>query len=351
MLVESAPRVGGLREAHLELSQLQCFIAVLEEGGFKRATARLGITQPALSYQIKRLEEELGVQVFRRGPGGITPTEAGRVLLDHAHQIIATVREAHQAVRELSGGVSGEIRVGAIKCVGTYFLPQVLWEVRARHPMVRPTILYRDSDELLEALVANRLDVAMVIDPPPDARFRHDRVFDEQISLVSGPGHHFYGRPTVEVGELQEVQFVALATHTSAGRLIRAYLSRLGLSIVPSVTTDNVETVKRMVEVGMGVAFLPDMATADDVADEVADAARPGRLWRSSVEPTLSLPLVLVSWRDAHHSRALDAFIEEVCRIGHRWDGELGRPVDEAPVDGVPVDGQELPIVGAPLRA
>jgi len=310
----------------VELTQLQCFIAVLEEGGFKRATARLGITQPALSYQIKRLEEELGVQVFRRGPGGITPTEAGRVLLDHAHQIIGTVREAHQAVRELSGGVSGEIRVGAIKCVGTYFLPRVLWEVRAKHPLVRPKILYRDGDELLEALLANRLDVVIVNDPPLDRRLRHDPVFDEQISLVCGPGHRFHGRPTVDLSELQDVQFVSLSPQTSAGALIRSYLDRVGLTIVPSVSTDNVETVKRMVEVGMGVAFLPDMSTAEDVGTD----GQPARLWRCSVEPVLSLPLVLVSWRDTHHSLALDAFIDEVCRIGRRWDGIRGRPVDEA---------------------
>jgi DNA-binding transcriptional LysR family regulator len=87
----------------VELHQLQCFIAVLEEGGFKRATARLGITQPALSYQIRRLEEELGVQVFLRGPGGVQPTDAGRVLRDHAPPVIAAVRDAHQAVRELAG--------------------------------------------------------------------------------------------------------------------------------------------------------------------------------------------------------------------------------------------------------
>jgi DNA-binding transcriptional LysR family regulator len=88
----------------VELHQLQCFIAVLEEGGFKRATARLGMTQPALSYQIRRLEEELGVQVFLRGPGGIRPTDAGRVLLEHAHHVIAAVRDAHRAVREISAG-------------------------------------------------------------------------------------------------------------------------------------------------------------------------------------------------------------------------------------------------------
>jgi DNA-binding transcriptional LysR family regulator len=310
----------------VELNQLQCFIAVLEEGGFKRATARLGITQPALSYQIKRLEEELGVQVFHRGPGGVTPTEAGRALLDHAQQVIATVREAHQAVRQLSGGVSGEIRVGAIKCVGTYFLPYVLQAMRAKHPMVRPTLLYRDSDELLESLLAGRLDVAMVVDPPPDPRLSKQSVFEEQISLVSGPDHPFYGRPTVDLAELQQVNFVELSPQTSAGLLIRSYLERVGITVVPAITTDNVETVKRMVEAGLGVAFLPDMSTSEDVAKD----GGPGRLSRSAVEPTLSLPLVLATWRDSHPSSALDAFVEEVRRIGLIWDGTRGRPADPA---------------------
>jgi len=306
----------------LELHQLQCFIAVLEEGGFKRATARLGITQPALSYQIKQLEEELGVQVFNRGPGGITPTEAGRVLVDHAHEVIATVREAHQAVRELSGGVTGEIRIGTIKCVGTYFLPYVLWEIRAKYPMVRPKILYRDSDDLIQALLANKLDVAVVPDAPEDRRLSYRGVFEEQISLVSGLGHRFYGRPSVDLAELEDVQFVALSPQTPTGALIRRFLDKLGVSAVPAVTTDHIETVKRMVEAGMGVAFLPDMATSDDVGED----GQPGRLARSAIEPTLSLPLVVATWRDSHHSLALDAFVEEVCRTGRNWDGRRGRP-------------------------
>lgn len=306
----------------MELRQLQCFIAVVEEGGFKRATARLGITQPALSYQIRRLEEELGVQVFHRGPGGISPTEAGRTLLEHAHQVIAAVTEAHQAVRELSGGVTGELRIGTIKCVGIYFLPQVLWEIRAKHPMVRPKLLYRDSDEILESLLAKQLDVALVVDPPPDKRLEQKNVFEEQISLVSGPKHAFFGRSTVDVSELQDVQLVALASQTSTGALIRAYLDRIGLQVVPAISTDNVETVKRMVEEGMGVAFLPDMVTEDDVGAGGA----PGRLSRSRVEPTLSLPLVLVTWKDTHRSLPLDAFVEEVLRMGRTWDGRRGQP-------------------------
>jgi DNA-binding transcriptional LysR family regulator len=305
----------------LELQQLQCFIAVLEEGGFKRATSRLGITQPALSYQIKRLEEELGVQVFRRGPSGITPTDAGRILLDHAHHVIAAVREAHQAVRELSGGVTGEIRIGAVKCIGQYFLPGVLMQIRAKHPGVRPKLLYKDSEDLLEALLANKVEVALVVDPAPDERLAFTPVFDEQISLVSGRGHRFYGRATVDVAELKDVTFVALAPHVSAGALAKRYLDRQGISLTPTLTAEDIETVKHMVESGMGVAFLPDFATAEDVTPD----GRPARLARSTVEPTLSLPLSIATWREARPSLAVEAFVAEVRRIGLEWEGT--RPV------------------------
>ncbi len=299
----------------MELHQLECFIAVLEEGGFKRATARLGITQPALSYQIKRLEEELGVQVFHRGPAGITPTEAGRVLLEHAHRVISAVRHAHQAVRELSDGVTGEVRIGTMKCIGTYFLPQVLWEIRAKHPMVRPQIVYRNSDELLDSLLANKLDVVVVAEPPPDDRLRSQILFQEGISLVAGPGHPFYGRPRIELEELRDVQFVALSPSTSTGGLIRAYLDGLGVSARASITTDNIETVKTMVEAGMGVAFLPDMVTVSDVGS----GGDPGRLSRSMVEPRLSMEIGIVTWRESRGSLALDAFIDELCRMGRQF--------------------------------
>ena len=289
----------------MELHQLQCFIAVLEEGGFKRATARLGITQPALSYQIKRLEEELGVQVFHRGKGGIGPTEAGRALLAHAQEVISAVREAHRAVRELSGGASGEIRIGTIKCIGTYFLPRVLWEIRSRHPMVRPRLVYRNSDELLASLVASELDVALVNDPPPDPRLAQELILEERISLVSSQGHAFHGRPTVDVSELKDAAFVALSQRTSTGALIQRYIDQLGLSIVPAFSADDVETVKMMVEEGMGVAFLPDMVTSD------ADTA----LWRSAVEPPLTIRLSVVTRREAPSSLAVEALLAEVRRL------------------------------------
>jgi DNA-binding transcriptional LysR family regulator len=294
----------------VELHQLQCLVLVVEEGGFKRATARLHITQPALSYLIKQLEDELGVQLFHRRPRGVVPTDACRVLLQHAYRVINSVQAAHQAVRELSDGVTGEIRIGTINSVGTYFLPQVLWELRTRCPMVRPQLLYRNGDELIDSLVNNKLDVVLAADPRPDRRLRYQLVADDNISLVSSPGQ-------VEPMELESAQFVSLSQQSPTGALIARHLDRLGVSVQPVVSTDNAETVKRMVEEGMGVAFLPDMLTSE----EVNCGGKPGRLWRSAVEPQLTRHIIVATWRDSPRSRALEIFVDEVRRFGRRWRG------------------------------
>src|SRR6266545_3752163 len=116
------------------LYRLHCFEVVVEEGGFKRATARLHITQPALSYQIKRLEVEVGAQLFYRRPGGVIPTEAGRLLFQHARQVSAAVRQAQRAIKELSEGATGEVRIGTVNSIGIYLMPQLLWAMRERCP-------------------------------------------------------------------------------------------------------------------------------------------------------------------------------------------------------------------------
>ena len=156
----------------MELHQLRCFVAVIEEGGFNRATTRLHKTQPAISYQIKQLEEELGVAIIHRRSRGITPTDAGRVLLQHAHEILELERRARQALEELSGGVAGEVRIGTVNSVGIYLLPDVLRAMREKYPSVRPTVLYRNSPAVMDALLADKIDLALVANPRPDRYFR-----------------------------------------------------------------------------------------------------------------------------------------------------------------------------------
>jgi DNA-binding transcriptional LysR family regulator len=300
------------------LNRLHCFEVVVEETGFKRATSRLHITQPALSYQMKHLEEELGVQLFHRRPGGVSLTDAGRLLYSHVQRVSASVRRAERAVKELPA--AGEVRIGTVNSIGTYFLPHVLWAMRERHAAARPTLFRARSDEFIEALLAHQVDLAILADPRVDRRLRYETLFEERVSLVSGRSHPFFGATTIRRDQLAGAQFVALSQQTPTGSLIHRHLDRLGVEVEPVLSTEDVETVKRMVEMGLGVAFLPDMVTERDVATK----ANPGgRLGRSRLEPVLTRRIALVTWNEIPASRAVAAFVEEVRRLASTWPGAL----------------------------
>ncbi len=298
------------------LNRLRCFQVVVEEAGFKRATARLHITQPALSDQMKHLEEELGAQLFHRRPGGVSLTEAGKLLYTHVQRVTAAVGEAERAVKELPA--AGEVRIGTVNSIGTYFLPQVLYAVHERHAAARPILYRARSDEFIEALLANQVDLAILADPRIDRRLRYETLFVERVSLVVGRSHPFFGSPGIRATQLKDAQFVSLSQETPTGALIRAYLDRLGIAVEPVVSTEDVETVKRMVEMGMGVAFLPDMVTQRDLATR----ANPGgRLGRVPVDPPLTRHIVLVTWNEIPSSRVVGAFVDVVRRQSSTWPG------------------------------
>ena len=302
------------------LNRLRCFEVVVEEAGFKRATARLHITQPALSYQMKHLEEEMGVQLFHRRPGGVCLTDAGRLLYTHVQRVSAVLRRARRAIEELPA--VGEVRIGTVNSIGTYFLPQVLGALRQRHEAMRPVPYRSRSDDSIDALLASQVDLAILADPRVDRRLRYETLFEERVSLVAGRSHPFFGLPSVRLEQLRGAALVALSPQTPTGALTRKYLDRLGLAVDPVATADDVETVKRMAEMGMGAAFLPDMVTERDV---VTPANPGGRLSRSLLEPALTRRIVLVTGGESAPSRATAAVIDEVRRQGSAWTGAAGR--------------------------
>jgi DNA-binding transcriptional LysR family regulator len=327
----------------MELHQLRCFQAVVEEGGFKRATSRLHMTQPALSYQMKQLEQELDAILFHRRPGGVSLTEAGRVLFEHVQAITETIRRAENAVRELTEGVVGEIRVGTVNSVGIYFLPQVLRSVRTSYPIVRTQVLCRrDSNVILEALRQNRLDLAIVANPKPDRQLSYETILEEQISLLSGPAFPFHGEATVKASQLEGVPFVSISQDLPTGQTIHEYLELLGVHVDSVISTDNVETARKMVEAGLGVALLPDMFITEDVPMLVPSKG----LWRSTLDPPLSRRLVLATWKHHQLGQAGVAFIRELRRYACEWkscmDSEAESPCAvPSPDHGAPI--RDLP--------
>lgn len=305
------------------LNRLHCFEVVVEESGFKRATARLHITQPALSYQMKHLEEELGAQLFLRRPGGISLTDAGRLLFTHVRRVSAAVKQAERAIKELPA--VGEVRIGTVNSIGTYFLPQVLQAVHERHQATIPTLYRARSDDHIEALLANQVDFAILADPRVDKRLHYETLFEERVSLVSGRSHPFFGVKSVRPDDLESAPFVSLSQQTPTGSLIHRYLASLSVDIEPVVSTEDIETVKRMVEMGMGAAFLPDMVTERDLSTR----ANPGgRLARTLVEPALTRKIVLVTWSKVPPSRAVAAFVDEVRRLSSTWPSAAAKSRD-----------------------
>jgi len=302
------------------LNRLRCFEVVVEEAGFKRATARLHITQPALSYQMKHLEEEMGVQLFHRRPGGVCLTDAGRLLYTHVQRVSACLRRARRAIEELPA--VGEVRIGTVNSIGTYFLPQILGALRQRHEAMRPVPYRSRSDDSVDALLASQVDLAILADPRVDRRLRYETLFEERVSLVSGRSHPFFGARAVRAEQLKSAALVALSPQTPTGALTRKYLDRLGLAVDPVATADDVETVKRMAQMGMGAAFLPDMVTERDV---VTPANPGGRLFRSLLEPALTRRIVLVTGGESAPTRAVAAVIDEVRRQGSAWPGAAGK--------------------------
>lgn len=301
----------------MELHQLRCFLAVVEEGGFNRATTRLHISQPALSYQIKQLEQELGATLFHRRPGGVSPTEAGRVLSGYAREVLESVSNARSAVQELAEGVTGEIRVGTANSVGIYFLPRVLWRMREKYPSVRPTVMYRHSNEIMEILYSNRLELGIVTNPRPDRRMNQETIIEERVSLYCGRSHPLWGRKELSPQELGGLQYISLSSKSPTGQLIREYMAALGIDSEPVVSTDNVETVKKMAEFGLGVAFLPDMVTGEALNQETpANDA----LWKISVGPPLRRRIAIVTWKNSQLSRATSAFIAELREHAREWN-------------------------------
>ncbi len=297
----------------MELHQLRCFLAIVKDGGFNKATGRLQMTQPALSYQIRQLEKDLGTSLFHRRHGGVSTTEAGRVLTFHANGIMETVQRAHRAVEELSMGMAGEVRIGTSSSIGVQVFPQVLAALREKFPLIKPSVLYRHSNMLTEALGANKIDLALMVNPPVDKRFRRETVLEERLFMVCGRSHPLFGKDSISVAELKKQQFISLHEDSLTGQLIRDHLVKTGVSLEPVISTNNIETAKKMVEMGLGIAFLPELLISPDIATKNNPKGTLGLL---DAGPELTRKISLVTSKHQDLSKTIrtftEAFVDEV---------------------------------------
>ncbi|HVG37798.1 MAG TPA: LysR family transcriptional regulator [Pyrinomonadaceae bacterium] len=249
----------------MELTQLEFFLRVVEEGSFSKAADRVFRTQPAVSIAIRRLEEEIGAPLFDRSQKTPALTEAGKVVHDYAQRILALRDQARESVAELRTLKRGRVRVGANESTSLYLLPHVILAYREKFPEVRVEIYRHTSDQLPREILERNVDFALMAHEPIDRDLESFPVLKDELVLIMSPEHSLAGRDSLAVKDLGKESFLAHNVRTaSRNKVLEAFAQHhTPLNITLELAT--VETIKRFVQLKIGLAFVPRMCVTEEL--------------------------------------------------------------------------------------
>lgn len=291
------------RVVAVNLNQLRVFEAVGRTGSFSRAAEVLGVTQPAVTVQIRRLEDLCGTALFERVRRRPRLSQAGETLYRYARRIFALTDEAEEALalaRDLKGG---RIRLVAGRTPAACHLPPLITAFKRRYPSVEVQLLVDSTDRVIERLLDLKDDVAVLGLRPPQAALVAEPFCDDALALIVAPDHPWARRRRVKLAELAGESLVQREPGSSSRAMVERHLAAHSVTARVVMELGSNETIKRSVEEGAGVAFMSASAAAIEV--------EAGRLVTvRTVEPPLVRPLFFVHHRDRSASPLVGAFLE-----------------------------------------
>lgn len=294
----------------MDLAELQVFAAVAQERSFSRAAARLHRTQPAVSQAVKRLEAELDERLFDRSSQGGRLTEAGEILLDYAQRLTLLKDEAEGAVRELQDLRRGRVLIGANEGAVHVLLP-VIERFRRAHPHAQAEVRRVPARQLAREVLGRSLDFGVFTFPPRERGLRALPLGEDELVMLISPAHPLAGRAQITMEEFGRQTVIA---HNEASpareRVLRLYEQRHA-SINIQIGLPSLDGIKRAVEMGLGVALLPQRCARTEIAR--------GQLAAVKV-PQLRLPrrIRLVYRRSGEMSHAAAAFLDAARAAGQK---------------------------------
>jgi DNA-binding transcriptional LysR family regulator len=285
----------------MDLRQLRYLVALADEAHFTRAAARMHIAQPALSQQIRRLEDEVGLALVDRSTRRVALTEAGTLLVGRARRILAEVDAAAAELADLAGVRTGHLIIGAMQSLGPFDLSILLAAFHARHPGVELTVQEEVSDALLAMLRADAVDLAFVSLAERGDRdgLEAKQLLTEPLLVMLAPGHRLAGRKRLRMADLAGERFIAFREGAGLRRILAAAAHEAGFEAQIAFETNEVERARAMAARGLGVTVVPE-----------SDAARQGPEVAAVPlhRPALSRDVTLV-WRSGRrHGPAARAF-------------------------------------------
>ena len=290
----------------MDTRQLAAFCAVVERRSFSQAAERLGVTQPAVSLQIRALEKRLGVQLLDRSGRRVEPTEAGLRLYRGAQRMLAL---EEQLVSELAataeGELAGDLVLGASTGPAAIVVPVLLGEFQREHSDVRVFLTVSDTHTVIERVAARELELGIVGASRRHRGVRFEPFFSDQVILACPPGHRFAGR-TVTLHELREETLILMQEGAGVRQIVEDALRRLGVRLRDldvRLELGLQESVRRAVEAGFGVTFISRTAVESELAD--------GRLAEARVEGLdATREISLASAAGRTRTRVAEAFVE-----------------------------------------
>ena len=286
----------------MNLRDLKYLVALADLRHFGKAADACFVSQPTLSTQIRKLEDELGVVLVERAPRKVMLTAAGVEVVQRARRIVADVEQMREAARRSRDPESGTLRLGVFPTLGPYLLPHVVPTLRARFPQLELLLVEEKSDELLQRLREGKLDAALLALPLHDDQLHAEFLFEEPFVLAAPQQHPLAGRSALDAAELSDETLLLLED----GHCLRDQaldVCRLsGAREKSGFRATSLETLRQMVAAGVGVTLLPALSVHEPIAQPANIRLVPFR----GTAPSRRIALV---WRK---SSALDAFLHQL---------------------------------------
>ncbi len=252
----------------MNIKQLEIFVTIAATGSFSKGAEAACVTQSTASQHIATLEESCGVRLLDRTGRGAVTTEAGKIMLTHARQVIKSLKDTEQAILRFRQADGVELSVGGSTIPGTYLLPKAIAALRASDPGIRVKVEIGDSSDILARLIDENIEIAIVGAAADDKRFTTEELGCDEIILVVRKGHPWCGRKSVQLEELLREPIVMREKGSGTSDAVSAALRQQGIApgdLSACATLPGSEAIKQAVLAECGIAFISELAVRGEL--------------------------------------------------------------------------------------
>ena len=285
--------------------RLQVFHTVARLLSFTKAAESLHMTQPAVTFQVRQLEEYFNTRLFDRTHNRISLTEAGQKVYEFADRIFELYAEMDNAVRDMTGEISGILIIGASTTIAEYMLPSLLGDFKKKYPDVNVHLKVSNSDGIVSMVENNDIDLGVVEAPVLNKNLMVEECRKDRLVAIVAPRHALAGKPQVKLRELVEHDYIAREEGSGTREVIQEYLAGAGLKpgdVHVAMELGSPEAIKGAVEAGMGVSIVSEVTINKEL--------QLGTLVAVQLDPPLERPFSFVHQKQKFRQRAMDELLE-----------------------------------------